>query len=104
MIKKTRRLALVSTIVASIILALSLAACGSSQGSRGQSSQPAEQPSNQASSLEAPQPPTDVSGGSPWVDSNLKDNIKPGMQTSPKDDRQRHPLHFHHRRCRRFSA
>jgi len=27
-----------------------------------------------------------VSGGSPWVDSNLKDNIKPDMQTSPKDD------------------
>lgn len=34
----------------------------------------------------APQPPTDVSGGKPWIDSNLKDNIKPGMKTSPKDD------------------
>ena len=35
---------------------------------------------------QAPQPPTDVSGGKPWIDSNLKDNIKPGMETSPKDD------------------
>ena len=34
----------------------------------------------------APQPPTDVSGGKPWIDSNLKANIKPGMETSPKDD------------------
>ena len=35
---------------------------------------------------ETPQPPTDVSGGKPWIDSNLKDNIKLGMETSPKDD------------------
>ena len=35
---------------------------------------------------QAPQPPTDVSGGKPLIDSNLKDNIKPGMETSPKDD------------------
>jgi putative endopeptidase len=40
----------------------------------------------QAGGEEAPQPPSDVSGGSPWIDSNLKDNIKPGMETSPKDD------------------
>lgn len=33
-----------------------------------------------------PKPPTDVSGGKPWIDSNLKGNIKPGMETSPKDD------------------
>ena len=95
MAKKTRRLALAGSVVASVVLALSLAACGGGQGqspqpSSGQSSQMAEQPSEQApeqaGGLEVPQPPTDVSGGKPWIDSNLKDNIKPGMETSPKDD------------------
>ena len=95
MVEKTRRLALVAVVAASAVLALSLAACGGGQGqssqpSSGQSSQLAEQPSEQASEQAAiqqmPQPPTDVSGGKPWIDSNLKDNIKPGMETSPKDD------------------
>ena len=91
MIEETRRLALVGSVVASAVLALSLAACGSGHGqspqqSSEQTSQIAEQPSEQAGGQEVPQPPTDVSGGKPWVDSNLKDNIKPGMETSPKDD------------------
>ncbi len=91
MVKKTGKLALVGSVVTSVILALSLAACGSGQGqpsqsSSDQSSQPAEQAPEQAASQQAPQPPTDVSGGKPWINSNLKDNIKPGMETSPKDD------------------
>ena len=48
--------------------------------------QSSEQAPDQAVSPQAPQPPTDVSGGKPWIDSSLKDNIKPGMETSPKDD------------------
>ena len=56
------------------------------QASEEASSQPSEEAPEQEASQKAPQPPTDVSGGKPWIDSNLKANIKPGMETSPKDD------------------
>ena len=85
--KKTLGLVLVCNIAAAIIFSLMLAACGNAPDQSAESSSD-EQPQSleQESSTKMPQPPTDVSGGSPWVDSNLKDNIKPGMQTSPKDD------------------
>ena len=115
MVKKTRRSALVGSVIAAIVLSLSLTACASGQGQSSQSaaaespssqassseqsseqlsaqaseqapSQPSEEAPEQEASQKAPQPPTDVSGGKPWIDSNLKDNIKPGMETSPKDD------------------
>ena len=104
MFKEVRKVSLVASFAAAIVLSLSLAACASGQGQSSQSSsaqsseqpsaqaseetssQPSEEMPEQATSQAAPQPPTDVSGGKPWIDSNLKANIKPGMETSPKDD------------------
>lgn len=74
----------VGAILASAFLTLSLGACA---GGQGQSSeQSSDRLAEQMDSQAAGQGPIDTSGGSPWIDSNIKDNIKPDMKTSPKDD------------------
>ncbi|MBR2682262.1 MAG: hypothetical protein IKE22_03240, partial [Atopobiaceae bacterium] len=85
MVEKTRRLALVGSVIVAGILSIMLASCAGGQG-QSSSAQPLEQVPPQTGGQEVPQAPTDVSGGKPWIDSNIKDNIIPGMQTSPKDD------------------
>lgn len=88
MVKWTHKTSTVSAILASALLTLSLGACAGGQGQSSQQSseQLSEQPAEQADSQAADQGPIDTSGGSPWIDSNIKDNIKPNMKTSPKDD------------------
>ncbi len=81
------RLVSVGGVFATALLSFSLVACAGGQGQASQ--QPSEQPSEQATEADDQATiaaPTDTSGGSPWIDSNLKANIKPGMETSPKDD------------------
>ena len=67
-------------ILAAALLALSLGACA------GKQEQATQQEPEEASSESSQQAEIDTSGGSPWIDSNLKANIVPGMETSPKDD------------------
>lgn len=75
-------------MLASTMLVLALAACG---GQGLTSSAVSDATSDAASTQEMTSAATeqaviDTTGGSPWIDSNLKANIKPGMETSPKDD------------------
>ena len=88
MTKWNRKAPTFGAILVSALLALSLGACAGGQEQSPQQSpeQPSEQPAEQADPQAASQEPIDPTGGSPWIDSNLKDNIKPNMETSPKDD------------------
>ena len=84
MVTQSKRRSLAGGIACAIALTLSVTACGSTPEQTAPSPEPEAQ--EQMGGFEMPEAPTDVSGGTPWIDSNLKDNILPGMETSPKDD------------------
>ena len=84
MVAQSKRRSFAGGIACAIALTLSVTACGSASEQTAPSPEPEAQ--EQAATFEMPEVPTDVSGGTPWIDSNLKDNILPGMETSPKDD------------------
>ena len=72
--------------------AMGLSGCGGGSGAPGTEAETSVQAEKETS----PQPEPEsgetggaarvTDGGSPWLDTNLKNNITEGMETSPKDD------------------
>ena len=74
----------VSALMATV-LGVSLCAC-SNGAQTGTAAAPTEEPTEAAVEGEVDMSALETSGGTPWIDSDLKENITEGMELSEKDD------------------
>ena len=72
--------------------AMGLSGCGGGSGAPGTEAETSVQAEKETSPQPEPESgetggaARETDGGSPWLDTNLKNNITEGMETSPKDD------------------